>query len=264
MASPQVDLTPLLRKLETHSALTSAERDVILALPFHLRLLSASSQFLPQNEVTRQCFVLLDGYAVRSKVLRDGGRQIVTVLMRGDLAGVQRALFGRADNAVEMVTKGLVAAIPATAIDELLATQPNIVRALWSETLFDGAIQREWAVNIGRRDAHGRLAHLLCELGVRLHQAGLGEREQFDLPLTQNQLADCTGLTPVHVNRVLQSLRRDGLISNELRRVTIEDWAGLARIAGFDERYLRGPGPARRTGPFELSATLQGAVDARG
>lgn len=238
MLSPTSMLDPLVRKLAIHSDLSADEREAVQSLPHHRRPLNAHAQLLRDGEPARHCSVLLDGYAFRYKLLPEGGRQIVNVLMRGDLVGVQRALFGRANHGVEMLTAGTVAEIPAAEVEALIASHPGVSRALWSETLFHGAIEREWVVNVGRRDAHGRVAHLLCELAVRHEQTGLGQRTSYHLPLTQTHIADCAGLTPVHVNRVLQSLRATGLIRTDQRRVTIEDWDGLARVGTFDERYL--------------------------
>ena len=238
MPQSTTTLEPLARKLATHSELSAAERDAVLSLSHHRRPVSAHAQLFRHGEPARHCSVLLDGYAFRYKLLSDGSRQVLNVLVRGDLVGVERALFGRSDHSVEVLTAGVVGEILVADVEKLVAAHPGLSRALWSETLFEGAIQREWIVNVGRRDAKGRLAHLLCELGVRHELMGLGERTAYDLPLTQTHIADCAGLTPVHVNRVLQSLRGSGLIKSGDRRVTIEDWDGLARTGGFDERYL--------------------------
>lgn len=109
---------------------------------------------------------------------------------------------------------------------------------MWFDTLVDAAIFREWTTNIGRRDARSRIAHILCEFGARLDAAGLGERCHYELPMSQEQLADCTGLTSVHVNRMLRSLDEEGLISRSARAVRIADWAALAKAGEFDDAYL--------------------------
>jgi CRP-like cAMP-binding protein len=110
--------------------------------------------------------------------------------------------------------------------------------AMWYDTLVDGSIFREWIANIGRRDAHTRMAHLLCEFALRLKVAGLGERDSYELPMTQEQLADATGLTPVHVNRTLRALDQEGLISRDKRAVRISDWKRLVAAGDFDSGYL--------------------------
>ena len=116
---------------------------------------------------------------------------------------------------------------------------PNIQRAIWLDSLLDSSIFREWVVNVGRRNARERIAHLLCELAARLRAANPGgDGVNYDFPLTQEQIADCTGLTAVHTNRTLQGLRRDGVISLSSSRLTILDWDRLAEIGDFNERYL--------------------------
>jgi CRP-like cAMP-binding protein len=238
MVSSTSALEPLIRKLELHSTLLPAERTALLSLPVQRRAVAAHAQLFQAGEPTRHCCVLLDGYAIRHKLMVDGGRQILNILMRGDLVGIQRALFGHADHGVEMLTPGAVAVIPADALDALLSDHPGLVRVLWADTLSGGAIEREWICNVGRRDARSRIAHLFCELAVRHEQLVLGQRTEFKLALTQTHIADCAGLTAIHVNRVLQSLRADDLIKTEQRRLTIKDWNGLTRVGDFDERYL--------------------------
>ena len=116
-----------------------------------------------------------------------------------------------------------------------------IGQALWYDTLVDGSIFREWIANVGRRDARTRIAHLLCEFALRLEAAGLGNHIDWELPMTQEQLADCTGLTPIHVNRMLKVLDKDGLISRTRRAVTVNDWKALARAGDFQSAYLHLP-----------------------
>jgi CRP-like cAMP-binding protein len=121
---------------------------------------------------------------------------------------------------------------------ELLSDRPNVRRAVWLDTLIDSSIFREWVVNVGRRDAKERIAHLLCELAARLKSSGAKDGHMYDFPLTQEQIADATGLTAVHTNRTLQALRREGLISLSSSRLEILDWERLAEVGDFNERYL--------------------------
>jgi CRP-like cAMP-binding protein len=133
----------------------------------------------------------------------------------------------------------------------LFAAHPNIRRAAWLDTLIDSSVFREWVVNLGRRDARGRIAHLLCELMARLKASGLMDSDVCDFPLTQEQIADATGLTPVHTNRTLQTLRKDGLISLSSNRLTVLDWNKLADAGDFNDRYLH---HASRTEPYSMAA----------
>ena len=139
---------------------------------------------------------------------------------------------------------GDLAMIPFEAIHEIAARRPKVAAAFWCETLVDGAIFREWLVNVGRRDARTRIAHLLCELALRQEVAGLGDRLTYEMPMTQEQLADAVGLTPVHVNRMLMALGADGLIQRNHRSITVLDWAALAKTGDFEPRYLHFDGRA--------------------
>jgi CRP-like cAMP-binding protein len=131
-----------------------------------------------------------------------------------------------------------MAFVSRAAIQDLIAAHPRIAYAMWIDTLIDGSVFREWVVNVGRRDARSRLAHLLCEFARRLEVAGLAEEYGYELPMTQEQLADALGLTPVHVNRVLKSLEAGGLIERNKRFVRIPEWEALRRVGGFSEIYL--------------------------
>jgi CRP-like cAMP-binding protein len=182
--------------------------------------------------------VLLAGFAFRSKIVANGGRQILSIHVPGDMVDLQHALLGTADHNIQMLTTGDVALVSAEAVQEIAFRRPTVGRAMWMDTLVDGSIFREWIANVGRRDARTRISHLLCEFAVRLHAAGLSEGDRYELPMTQEQLGDATGMTPVHVNRTLQSLRNDGLIGRDKRAITIKDWKLLSRAGDFDAAYL--------------------------
>jgi CRP-like cAMP-binding protein len=147
-----------------------------------------------------------------------------------------------ADHSVQMLTAGKVAMIPRDAVVQLAFERPAIGKAMWIDTLVDASIFREWIANIGRRDARTRLAHLLCEFSLRLEVAGLGQHTNYEMPMTQDQLGDATGLTPVHVNRTLKSLEAEGLIERaSARAITIGDWKKLAQAGDFNSNYLHMP-----------------------
>ena len=137
-----------------------------------------------------------------------------------------------------MLTDGKIALIPVQAIRTIAFARPAVGMAMWCETLVDGSIFREWTLNVGRRDARTRIAHLLCEFALRLEVAGLGGPAGYELPMTQEQLADATGLTAVHVNRMLGDLTKEGLISRSHRMVAIADWQKLAKVGDFNSDYL--------------------------
>jgi CRP-like cAMP-binding protein len=156
--------------------------------------------------------------------------------MTGDMIDLQNSLLGFADHSVQALTVAEVALIPREAIIKLAFDRPSIGIALWKDTLVDGSIFREWIANVGRRDARTRLAHLLCEFALGWRRRA---RESLrELPMTQEHLGDCTGLTSVHINRTLRGLERDELISRSSRSVTIEDWKSLAQAGDFQSGYL--------------------------
>jgi CRP-like cAMP-binding protein len=145
---------------------------------------------------------------------------------------------------VQALTRATAAFIPREEIQRIAFEFPRIGMAMWYDTLVDASVFREWIANVARRAAGPRLAHLLCEFGLRLEAIGLGDRTSFELPMTQEQLADATGLTPVHVNRTLMDLEGRGLIARTKKFVAVGDWRGLEDEAGFDDTYLhiRDPG----------------------
>ena len=231
-------LAPALRKLEKRVVFSDDDRAAFLSLPFGIKELNAGSYIVRERDEIKNCCILLSGFAFRSKIVGNGGRQILSIHIPGDVVDIQHAMLGTADHNIQMLTAGKVALVPAAALKELAFEHPAIGQAMWLETLVDGSIFREWLANVGRRDARTRISHLLCEFTVRLHTAGLTEGHRYELPMTQEQLGDATGLTSVHVNRTMQGLRSDGLISSDKRAITIEDWAGLTAAGDFDTAYL--------------------------
>ncbi len=143
-----------------------------------------------------------------------------------------------ADHSVQMLSRGDVAFTPRADLQVLARTNPAISHAILVKILVEASIYREWNLNVGRRDARTRLAHLLCELGTRLNALGLAEDYSYHLPMTQDELADAIGLTPIHVNRTLKSLEAEGLIVRDRRKVSFPDWERLREVADFNELYL--------------------------
>lgn len=207
-------------------------------MPFYIKRMPPSAYIIREQDLTKNCCNLLSGFAFRSKVVGNGGRQILSVNIPGEILDLQHAFLGKADHSIQMLTAGDVAFVAADAVHDIAFAHPAVGRAMWLETLAEGSIFREWIANIGRRDARTRVAHLLCEIAVRLHAAGLITGNRYELPMTQEQLGDATGLTPVHVNRTLQKLRTDGLITRDRRAITIEDWKALSGVGDFVSAYL--------------------------
>ena len=232
-------LQPLVDKLRYRANLNQAEREAILALPFTIRQLKANSIIVRERELASHSCLMLSGYSIRSKLAASGHRQILAIQMKGEMVDLQNAMLKVADHSVQMLTAGEVAMIPREHIVRLTLEYPGIGHAMWTDTLVDGSIFREWITNVGRRDAKTRIAHLLCEFALRLKLAGLGEESNYELPMTQEQLADATGLTAVHVNRTIKLLDREGLINRATpRAISIGDWRKLADAGDFDSSYL--------------------------
>lgn len=231
-------LSPMIDKLSLWGKLSGEEKAAILALPYVSRTLALGDFIVREDESPTHCGVLLSGFAIRHKIAGNGGRQIFSLHMKGDVADLHNVVLRRADHNVQTITAARLAFIPRAAIREIVVRYPNIGETMWYETLVDASIFREWTLNVGRRDARVRTAHLLCEFGVRMQVAGLGSKAEFALPMTQEQLGDALALTPVHVNRMLMGLASEGLIERNVREIRILDYPRLARVGDFDTRYL--------------------------
>jgi CRP-like cAMP-binding protein len=228
----------LLRQLQLFGKLPEEDRQLVLDLPHRLRRLDAGSYLVRDGDQPSHCTVLASGYAIRQKVTGDGSRQILAVCIPGDAVDLQNMFLNVSDHNVQMLTQGKVADVPREALQALVLSKPAIGTAIIELSLVEASIFREWVVNVGRRDARARIAHILCEFAVRLETRGLTTDHGFELPMTQEQLADATGLTPVHVNRVLKGLEGDGLISRRRRHIHFADWRALQDAGDFSRRYL--------------------------
>jgi CRP-like cAMP-binding protein len=239
MGEPPSVLAPMLRKLRLWARLSPADERALLDLPHQIVTIAKSRSLISESDEVEHCWVLLSGYCVRYKIVGDGGRQIISIHMMGDLVDLQNALLGVADHGVQCLTECRMAKIPIEAVRALTNSHPTVKDALWFDTLVDGSIHREWVANVGRRDATTRIAHLLCEFALKLEAIHPGDQLDYELPMTQDQLADATGLTSVHVNRVLKSLESDGLIQRATSKsVVIGDWKKLAQAGDFHRTYL--------------------------
>ena len=237
---PENPLELLVRKIHAHHPLSPEDRAAIVALPFKHRNLEARAYTLREGDRPDRCAVLLSGFAFRHKVTGDGSRQIMSIHIPGDALDFQNMFLHESDHNVQMLTRGTVAEIPREPLEKLVLENPDVARAVLVFTLVEASIFREWVLNIGRRDARSRIAHLLCEFAYRMEAQGLSIESVYELPMTQEQLADATGLTAVHVNRVLQGLQREGLIQRERRIISFVDWQRLRDVADFNPRYLHG------------------------
>lgn len=205
----------------------------MLGLPHVNQKLTAGAHIVREGQRANQCCLLISGFAFRYKIAGNGARSIQAFHMGGDFLDLQNALLGEADHSVQTLSAARVAMVARSDLLRLAETHPRVGFAMWYDTLVDGSVFREWITNVARRDAPTRIAHLLCEIGVRMEASGSGERDSFELPVTQDQLADATGLTSVHVNRTLMELERQGLFTRTLRYVAVPDWQRLSDAGDF-------------------------------
>jgi CRP-like cAMP-binding protein len=234
--SPSISV--LARKLNRLVRLDSDDIRGLEDLPLRAERVHRFDQLVREGERPDNCCLLVRGYACRYKETVGGSRQIVSFHLPGDLLDIQHLLLERADHSIEAVTDATVAWIPKAALLRLASDRPNVGKALWKDCLIDASIFREWVLNVGQRDAKARVAHMLCEFVARCEAAGLGPADTFELPMTQVQIGEATGLTSVHVNRTLKALDAEGAVVRDKRRFQIVDWERLCAIADFNRDYL--------------------------
>jgi CRP-like cAMP-binding protein len=229
----------MLRQLEYHVPLSPEDRQAVLALPHTVKTLEQRHYIVREFDRTTHSCVMLRGYSIRHKVVGSGNRQICAIHMKGDLVDLQNSFLGVADHSVQMLTAGQIAMVPRDEIQRIAFERAAVGKAMWINTLVEASIAREWLANVGRRDARTKIAHLLCEFSLRLKVAGLGEQSGYELPMTQEQLGDATGLTAVHVNRTIKTLEAEKVIErSDPRSIRIGDWRKLAQAGDFDSNYL--------------------------
>ena len=228
----------LVRNLELRVPLSRASRDAVRSLSYSLRTLDPASYLVREGEAPSKCGVLVSGFAFRQKITHAGTRQIMAIHIPGEAVDFQNLHLDVADHNVQMLTRGEVAFVPREEFQDLARSRPDIGEAIFAKTLVEASIFREWVVNVGRRQAPERIAHVLCELGFRLEAMGLADKYGYELPMTQEELGDAVGLTPVHVNRTLKILAAEGLIEREKRSIRFPDWQKMRESADFNERYL--------------------------
>lgn len=229
----------LLRKLDLFCRLSRSDRaSVCTLLEAPHRRIAARHDIIREGE--RQAFVLvvLDGWAARYKTLADGRRQIISLFLPGDICDAHSYLLKASDHSIGAITRLRIATVSHSAFEELVESSHRLCQAMRWQELVNMAVQQEWTLNVGQRTATERIGHFLCETFYRLKLIGLTQGDSCDFPIVQNDLADIVGLTPVHVNRTLQELRRSGLIVLENRRLTLPDRARLEDMTLFNPNYL--------------------------
>jgi CRP-like cAMP-binding protein len=227
----------LTRKLEAFAPLSEADRHLLDAVIREARDVGSREDLIREGDAPGDVRLILAGFACRYKRLADGRRQIMAYLVPGDFCDLHVFILKAMDHTIATLSPCRVVDIPRERILEM-TERPALARALWWAALVDEATLREWLVNIGARSAEQRVAHLLCELLLRLRVVGLADGAEYELPVTQQELGDTTGLTNVHVNRVLQRLRGDGLITLTGKHLVILDVERLNAFSGFTPNYL--------------------------
>jgi CRP-like cAMP-binding protein len=225
-------------KLEAFTRLSAEDRAALSDITRNFRYVDARRDLISEGDKPRFVHLVLDGWACRYKQLPDGKRQIVSMFVPGDFCDLNVYILKHMDHSIGAITRLKVAMISSEEMNALTAGRPRVTEALWWHELVTAAVQREWTLNLGQRSAYERLAHLLVELYLRLKAVGRAHDGRCDFPLTQNDLADATGLTSVHVNRTLQELRRDGMIELERKQLQIVDLERMMDVSMFNTNYL--------------------------
>jgi CRP-like cAMP-binding protein len=234
-----VSIQSYLNRLLSRSVLNDDEQRAILALPYQRLEVRGNYDFVRLGETVDHACLVADGAVGRFDQNMNGARQITAIHLAGDMADLQSVVQPKATTALQALSPTTILRIPHVALREATARFPALAEALWRDCMVDSGILSQWVVNVGRRDARARLAHLLCEIATR---RGMGARPAgvaFPFAVTQAQLADATGLTIVHVNRVLKGLRMDGLAAVRRHEIEISDWEKLAEAGEFDDTYLQ-------------------------
>lgn len=228
----------LLLKLRLRDILSSAEEAALVSLVDTVEEVAAKKVVVARGTPLRYSILLLDGLMCRFKDLKNGRRQISALHVPGDFLDLHGFTLKHLDQDVMALAKSRIVLVPHERLTQLTIDFPHLTRLLWFSTNLDAAIHREWEVCLGQRSGVERVAHLFCELFVRMEGVGLVNGHTYDLPMSQAELGECLGLTPVHTNRVLRNLRERGLAELKARQVLIHDMAGLKALAEFDPVYL--------------------------
>lgn len=236
----QPERHPFLRRVESIALfrLTDAERAALHALPMQVVTIEAYQDIVREGDRPSRSFAILEGIACTYKSTRSGKRQVMSYHVPGDTPDFQSLHLEILDISIATVSACRLGFVQHEAARTLLRAHPRLNDLFWRATLIDAAIVREWMLNTGRRDAYARMAHLFCEFVTRLGVVGLAPDRTCEMPMTQPELADALGITPVHVNRTIRDLKAAGLITLRCRRLTVHDWDGLASAAEFDPAYL--------------------------
>jgi CRP-like cAMP-binding protein len=231
-------------KLSSQTRLTIEETDALLALEGNRHSIGNGVDFVRAGQEADSVCLVIDGLVARTTFTRTGAHQITAFYVAGDIPDLHSLLQPEMTSSLRALTRCEIMCIPHAALSELAARLPGIMEAFWRYTIWDVAAAREWTTNVGKHPGQQRIAHLLCELAVKMGQQGDGE-VSYKLPITQSVLAEATGLSAVHLNRSLQAMRKANLLKFEHSTVVIPDWKAFADWADFDDVYLKPGRPLR-------------------
>jgi CRP-like cAMP-binding protein len=228
----------LIHRLGTFADLTEAETRALLDVQTEIRRLGTREEVIHDGASVHGVSLMLEGYGCSYKLLPDGRRQITGYFVPGDLCDTGALVVDRSSQAVGTLSPASIGFVERDVLRGMMDTFPGIRNAIWSASIIQEAVSRQWLTSVGQRTAYERLAHLICEMFIRLRMVGLTRENSCDFPVTQAELADTLGLSTVHVNRTLQELRRDNLISLRGRTLAVLDFDALQRVSMFDPSYL--------------------------
>lgn len=256
---PPSPIPLFLNRLLLRSALTDDEQGAVGELTGDTQRYSAHRDIVSPGETVESACLVAKGLVARYDQMADGRRQITSFYIPGDMCDLHSVVAPKASWSITAISPVTIVRVSHRQLRDLCIRYPAIALAFWRDGTVDASIFAKWVGNLGRKDAKARIAHVMCEMGVRMEAAGLGARTSFELPLTQEQLGDATGLTPVHVNRTLQAIRGMGLLKFGGARVEIHNWDALAELAEFEPAFLMLDDPPRRMIPPQLERTTAAA-----
>jgi CRP-like cAMP-binding protein len=231
--------SPLIKRMEQFTAFSKVDRDLLNRITSERQKeYGARESIIGEGEHSSDIHVVITGLACRYKHLEDGSRQIMGFLIPGDPCDSEIFILNEMDHTIGTITPSVIASISGAVMKDLLLNRPTIALAFWWSTLQDEGILRERIIDEGRRDAYSRVAFLIYEVFLRMRAFAVIDDQKFDFPVTQTDLADATGLTPVHVNRMLARLRKQNLIDIDGKTWTVCDPLGLGKAAHFEGNYL--------------------------
>lgn len=231
-------LSHFLARVLLRSSLSEEEREAILALRHQPSKVRSNHDIITPGEHTEEATLVAHGVVARFDGMRDGARQITSFYIEGDMCDLHSVVVPFTGWGLTALSDCGLLRVPHSELRDLAENFPAIGLAFWREAVVDASILAKWVGNVGRRNARKRVAHIICEAGIRMEMAGLGTRERFRFEMTQSHLADAVGLTPVHINRTLQDLRRSNFFSLGAKIVSVPSWERLTELAEFDPTYL--------------------------